>query len=133
MLGIGRLDRRQPARRRSRAGPTDQDANLLPGLAQGGAGRAHEARRQMLAAGLDPPRLVVLAVDRAAGEDVNPGHELDMAGTPPGQQFEVAPRAAQQDQRGRVARPDDDRFEVARFGDIVHFVEEIASSLRSSQ
>ena len=87
----------------------------------------------MLAALFDPPRVVVLAVDRAAGEDVNPGHELDMAGPPPGQEFEVAARAAQQDQRGRVARPDDDRLGADSFGNIVHFVEEIASSLRSSQ
>src|SRR5205823_9800870 len=103
-----------------RVAPADDDADLLPGLAQRGAGAAHEARRQFVAAGLDAPRLIVVAVDCAAGKDPDAGHELDMPRPPPGEELEALPGAAQQDQRRGVARANDGRLGADDARGVVH-------------
>src|SRR3954447_4789078 len=87
-LRIGRLDRAEAVQVLRRGGrrpgaPADYHADLLPGLAQRGAGAAGEARRKMSAPGLDPPGLSVFQIDCAAGKYPDTRHEFRTSGTAP--------------------------------------------------
>src|SRR5215471_15657442 len=87
-FGVSGFDRAETMPRRAvdSAATANHDADLLPGLAQCGAGAAHQTWRQMLSATFDVPWPLVLGIDRAAGKDIDPRHELDMTRPPPGQQ-----------------------------------------------
>ena len=107
-IPIGMLDRQCRRYRRRRAtGAADQDASFLPGLVKRRAGRARELESQGFGSGLDAPGDAVRQVDGASSEDVNSGHEPGMTRASASQDLEVLARAAQQNQRGGVARTDE--------------------------
>src|SRR5437763_1931745 len=128
---------RRPAAYRSSAASRHTRIRRLArtGHRNGGArGAPSQAGWYARAAALDLPRPVVAAVDRAAGKYPDAGHEFHMAGAAAGQEFEITVLAAEQDQRGGIARPHDGRLSRMacphRFGNVIHGAREIAS-LRS--
>ena len=74
----------------------------------------------VLGAGFGLPGPCILGIDRTAGKDVNPRHKAHGQRPAAGEQLEIAPLAAQQDQRGRIARPDDTRLGRDRVDHIIH-------------
>ena len=103
------LDRRipRPVRRRRVRGLAEEHADLLPGLADRGAGGACKTRRQRLGAAFDAPCDPVGRVDRAARKDIDAGHKPRRQRPPADQHFEAfaALRATRSARRRRAAGP----------------------------